>query len=80
MAVVVRALKANSSKWLNETGHLFAWQQGYGSFSVSGSNIHAVARYIRDQSEHHRRRDFREEFQALLRKHGIAFTPDHVLA
>jgi hypothetical protein len=77
--VVVRALKANSSKWMNESGHLFAWQQGYGSFSVSGSIVNKVACYIRDQADHHRRRDFREEFQALLRKHGIAFTSDHVL-
>ncbi len=79
VAVLVRALKANSSKWMNEHGHLFRWQQGYGSFSVSGSNLTAVVEYIRRQTEHHRRRDFREEFFVLLRKHGIAFTPDHVL-
>ena len=79
VAVVVRALKANSSKWINEQGHLFAWQAGYGSFSVSVSNVNAVAEYIRSQREHHQRRDFREELFALLRRHGIAFSPDHVL-
>jgi putative transposase len=79
VAAIIRALKANSSKWMNEQGHLFAWQQGYGSLSVSGSNVNHVAQYIRDQAEHHCRRDFREEFFALLRKHGIAFTPEHVV-
>ncbi len=79
VAAIIRALKANSSKWMNEQGHLFAWQQGYGSFSVSSSNVNDVARYIREQKEHHSRRDFREEFFALLRKHRIAFTPEHVM-
>ncbi len=79
VAAITRALKANSSKWMNESGHLFGWQQGYGSFSVSASHLHEVAEYIRNQAEHHRKRDFREEFLALLRKHGIPFTPEHVL-
>lgn len=79
IAVIIRALKANSSKWMNEQGHLFAWQQGYGSFSVSASNANQVAAYIRTQTEHHRRRDFREELFGLLRRHGIPFTSDHVM-
>jgi len=78
VATIVRALKANSSKWMNENGHFFAWQQGYGAFSVSASNVNEVAEYVRSQAEHHARRDFREEFFALLRKHGIEFTPEHV--
>ena len=80
IALMVRALKANSSKWMNEQGHLFGWQQGYGSFSVSSSNLNAVSAYIRNQAEHHRHRDFREEFLALLRRHGVPFTADHVFA
>jgi len=79
VATVVRALKANSSKWMNEQGHLFAWQQGYGSFSVSVSKVNDVAAYIRGQNEHHRRLDFRAELFALFRRHGIPFTPDHVI-
>ncbi|MGZ4839943.1 MAG: IS200/IS605 family transposase [Terriglobales bacterium] len=79
VAAIIRALKANSSKWMNEQGHLFAWQQGYGSFSVSSSNVNEVAKYIREQGDHHRRRDFREEFLALLRRHQIPFTSEHVL-
>jgi REP element-mobilizing transposase RayT len=74
VAQAVRVIKANSSKWMNETGHLFAWQQGYGVFSVSASNLPAVCAYIGRQEEHHRKRSFREEFQEFLRKHGIAAT------
>jgi len=78
VAAIIRALKANSSKWMNETGHWFAWQAGYGAFSVSASNLNAVAEYIRTQTEHHKTRDFQQEYCALLRKHGVEFTPDHV--
>jgi REP element-mobilizing transposase RayT len=74
VAHAVRVIKANSSKWMNETGHLFAWQQGYGVFSVSASNLPAVCDYIGRQEEHHRKRSFRDEFQEFLRKHGIAAT------
>jgi putative transposase len=62
VAMMVRALKANSSKWMNEQGHLFGWQQGYGSFSVSRSNLNDVSTYIRNQADRHRSRDFRDEF------------------
>ena len=74
VAHAVRVIKANSSKWLNETGHLFAWQVGYGAFSVSASNVEAVCGYIGRQAEHHRRRSFEEEFREFLRRHGISAT------
>jgi putative transposase len=75
---LVRALKAHSSMWMNEHDHLFAWQIGYGAFSVSQSNLLAVRNYIRTQEEHHRKMSFDDEFMALLRRHGIDFTPGHV--
>lgn len=78
VATVVRALKADSSKWMNENGHFFAWQQGYGAFSVSASNIEGVAEFIRTQSQHHVRHSFEQEYFALLAKHGIEFTPGRV--
>ncbi len=79
-ADAVRILKANASKWLNENSRrAFAWQTGYGAFSVSRSNVSAVARYIENQEEHHRVRTFEEEFKELLLKHGIAFDPKYVL-
>ena len=74
VANAVRVIKANSSKWMNESGHLFAWQQGYGVFSVSSSNVKAVGDYIERQVEHHRKWSFEAEFREFLRKHGIAST------
>lgn len=76
---LVRAMKANSSKLINEQGHLFAWQQGYGSFSVSASSLDKVRAYIQRQEEHHRRQSFEDEFKALLAKHGIRFSDERVL-
>lgn len=69
----ILAIKSNSSRWANEQGHRFAWQQGYGAFSVSSSNVPAVVQYIRNQQAHHKRRGFEEEFVALLKKHGVTF-------
>ena len=51
----------------------FAWQEGYGVFSVSKSAEPSVKRYIESQPEHHEKRDFKEEFLALLRAHDVAF-------
>jgi REP element-mobilizing transposase RayT len=76
---LIRALKANSSKWMNEHDHLFAWQVGYGAFSVSESNVESVCSYIRGQEDHHRNRTFDDEFMGLLRRHGIEFTPGNIL-
>lgn len=73
IAKFVNVLKSNSSKWMNEQVHKFAWQSGYGAFSVSSSNLAVVTRYIEDQEAHHRRRDSRAEFIALLKKHGVPF-------
>lgn len=71
----VRDIKANSSKWLHENKDLgrFAWQTGYGAFTVSASQIEVVRAYIRNQAEHHLRQSFEDEFRDILRRHGIAF-------
>lgn len=66
VAEVVRTLKCNSSRWLRNTKPLFAWQEGYGAFSVSPSQVDRVSRYIRHQAEHHARRSFDEELTAML--------------
>jgi putative transposase len=79
VVTLVRAMKANSSKQINAAGHLFAWQQGYGCFSVSASSLEKVRAYIQRQEDHHRKHTFEEEFKALLAKHGISFTPERVL-
>jgi REP element-mobilizing transposase RayT len=76
----MRLLKTNSSRWVRETFSLkpFAWQTGYAAFSVSRSNVSAVANYIENQERHHRKRTFQEEFIELLVKHGIPYDPKYV--
>ena len=73
---IVRLVKANSSKWANERPDgmgRFAWQRGYGAFTVSVSQLDAVRQYVRSQEKHHRTRTFQEEFVEFLKHHGIEF-------
>lgn len=80
LAKGIQVLKSCSSKWLNETAiEDFAWQEGYGAFSVSASQTEGVIRYIEKQREHHAKRTFDEEFIALLKKYGVQYDPAHVL-
>lgn len=79
LAEVVQKLKANSSRWLGEQGVTFAWQKGYGAFSVSPSVLERVRSYIHHQAEHHKKRNFDEEFIALLRSSGISFDEHEAL-
>jgi putative transposase len=80
LAKAAQLLKGGSSKWLNEIMKArFEWQQGYGAFSVSISQQAATIAYISSQAEHHRRRDFEEEFFAFLKKHNIDYDPRYVL-
>ncbi|HNQ21604.1 MAG TPA: IS200/IS605 family transposase [Phycisphaerae bacterium] len=79
---LLQQIKGRSSKWINETFPLpgrFAWQEGYGGFTVSRSAVPAVEAYIAGQKEHHRRQDFRSEFLELLRRHGVEFDESKVL-
>lgn len=78
LAKVMCEMKANSSKWLNETGVFFAWQEGYGAFSVSPSRVADVQRYIRNQAQHHKKRNFEQEFVDLLKRSGISFDEKYV--
>lgn len=73
---LINELKSNSSRWIKTKGPQFcdfAWQGGYGVFSVSRSNIDAVISYIQDQREHHKKISFKEEFLLMLKKSKIAF-------
>ena len=71
---VMRFVKANSSRWMKERfGLPFAWQKGFGAFSVSRSVVPAVSRYILEQEKHHLSRDFQSEFKLLLEKNGVGF-------
>jgi len=76
VAKAVGTIKANASGWIHDTWSkrsLFAWQEGYGAFSVSRSNRDSVAEYVRSQKEHHRTMRFKKELMTLLRKHDVAF-------
>jgi putative transposase len=75
LAKAVQVLKANSSRWLNEHGFDFDWQEGYGAFSVSASNVPAVKEYIEHQAEHHAKHTFEDEFVSWLRKSGVEYDP-----
>ena len=76
----IQKLKANSSRWLGEQGIAFQWQEGYGAFSVSSSLLKTVQTYIQNQAEHHRRRNFEEEFRALLDKSGVEYDLEKLFA
>jgi REP element-mobilizing transposase RayT len=78
LAKAAQLLKGNSSKWMGEQGIDFGWQEGYGAFSVSSSNLDQVTRYIRDQETHHRKLTFEEEFRALLKKHRVDYDPKYI--
>jgi REP element-mobilizing transposase RayT len=71
----VQKLKGSSSRWM---GDGFSWQEGYGAFSVSPSQVEVVKGYIQNQEEHHRKRDFEQEFVALLRNCGIEYDERYV--
>jgi putative transposase len=78
---LLQQIKGRSSKWINETfsgSNHFAWQEGYGGFTVSKSSVPAVEAYIAGQKEHHQRQDFQTEFLELLRLHGVEFDPNEV--
>jgi len=73
---LMRELKSDSSGWVHEhfpNQRAFAWQIGYGAFSVSHSNLAEVEKYIANQEEHHKRLSFEEEFVAFLKKHELPF-------
>ena len=72
---IMQLIKGESSHWANSQNLLegkFAWQRGYGAFSVSQSHVERVKEYIRTQDEHHRTKSFGEEYAAILRKYGFA--------
>jgi putative transposase len=77
----VEEVKTTSSKWIKTQGLEFAgfaWQAGYGAFSVSESIVPTVREYIANQREHHRAKSFQEEYRAFLEKHGVAFDGRYV--
>jgi hypothetical protein len=63
---------------MRESNPKFAWQEGFGAFSVSPSQAPTVKRYIHTQADHHKKRNFEEEFLLLLKKSGVDYDPRYV--
>lgn len=81
IADFVNAVKSNSSRWVHESYsrmRAFAWQEGYGAFSVSKSAQARVVRYINNQEDHHRKRTFEEELIGLIENHGIEYDKRYI--
>ena len=72
----LRIIKSKSTLWINDTIHpaaRFAWQEGYGAFTVSKSDLPRVTQYIQGQEEHHRTQTFQDEFLRFLELHEIEY-------
>jgi putative transposase len=79
LAKAMQLIKGASSHWMNENhAKGFAWQQGYGAFTVGISQKDDTIAYIQSQAEHHRKRSFEEEFVAFLKKHHVEYDPRYV--
>ena len=82
LSKAVQTIKANTSKWLSDTYpelYSFSWQEGYGAFSVSSSQISKIVEYIQNQEEHHKRMSFQEEYLAFLKANNIEYDERYVL-
>ncbi len=79
-ADLVQQLKTASTHWIKREKKLstFAWQRGYGVFSIGKSQLPALVRYIEGQEEHHRRETFQREFRTLLKRYDVALDEQYV--
>ena len=79
IADVAEQLKKSSSKWMKQQGVAkFAWQAGYGAFSIGESQVPALVRYIVKQEEHHRRVTFQDELRRLLTRYNVTYDERYV--
>jgi len=78
---MLRFVKGDSSEWINKeklTARKFNWQDGYGAFSHSKSQIDSVVKYIRNQQLHHKKASFIEEYKSMLEKFGIEYDERYI--
>jgi putative transposase len=78
---LIRDIKSNASKFLNEKNYIkgrFEWQDGYGAFSYSYSQINKVYEYIKNQEEHHRKKTFKEEYMEFLQKFNVEYNEKYL--
>ncbi|RYY85053.1 MAG: transposase [Chitinophagaceae bacterium] len=80
-SALMRDLKSDTSEWINKRGFTevpFHWQDGYAAFGCTADIVPAVIAYIRNQEEHHRRKQFREEIVKMLTERDIPFDPKYL--
>jgi putative transposase len=78
---LLQDIKGSSSKWINERKFIkgrFSWQEGYGAFSYSKSEIHRIAEYIDKQNIHHGRKSFLDEYKEMLKDFGVDYDDKYV--
>jgi REP element-mobilizing transposase RayT len=78
---LMKQVKQDSSKWINQNRLArgkFSWQEGYGAFSYSKSQLPRVVKYIQNQQEHHKTKSFREEYLGLLKTHGVDYDERYI--
>ena len=81
LSEMMKQVKQDSSKWINQNRlarDKFSWQEGYGAFSYSKSQLPRVIKYIQNQDKHHKTRTFRDEYLALLKTHGIDYDERYI--
>jgi putative transposase len=79
LAKAMQLIKGASSRWMNEKHTKgFAWQEGYGAFTIGISQKDDTIAYVQSQAEHHRKRSFEQEFIAFLKKHRVEYDPQYV--
>ena len=78
---LMKDVKQSSSKWINENGYVksrFSWQEGYGAFSYSKSQLKTVINYITNQEAHHKKLTFTDEYKAILNKFEIDYNEKYI--
>jgi REP element-mobilizing transposase RayT len=78
---LMKQVKQDSSKWINQNRLArgkFSWQEGYGAFSYSKSQLPRVVKYIQNQQEHHKTKSFREEYLGLLKTHEVDYDERYI--
>ena len=81
LSSLVRDIKANSSKWINENKLVagkFEWQAGFGAFTIGQSQVRTVVNYIRNQEAHHRKKTFKDEYNDFLKAYEIDYKPEYI--
>ncbi len=81
LSELMQLVKGDSSEWINKkkvVREKFRWQEGFGAFSYSKSQVDAVVKYVLNQETHHSRKSFLEEYREMLEKFGVAYDEKYI--